>query len=167
MAKRDFLILMIKLFGLYSAVTTIFSTLPNIVLSVQYMDTLMIIWVIGASLVVGGLFWLLTFKADKIVDLLKLDKGFADNNIELANLKATDILSTGIFIIGGLMIVRTVPALLSQLYWAFKGEIAGQEFIEEDKFNLTVSALNLLIGYLLFTNYNVVASRMSVIKSPR
>ena len=151
MTKRDFLILVIKLFGLYSAVTAIFSSLPNIALSIQYIEPFFLVWIVVVVIIIAGLFWLLIFKADKIVDVLKLHKGFADERIELANIKARDIVGAGIFIIGGLIIIRTVPALLSQVYWAFKGEIAGQEFTVEDKFHLSVSGVNLVIGYLLFT----------------
>jgi len=124
------------------------------------MDIFTMIWLIISTLIVAGLFWLLTFKADKLVDLLKLDKGFAEDRIELGNIKAIDIIKTGVFIIGGLMILKSIPALLSQIFWAFKGDIAGQEFTAEDKFNLTVNGLNLLLGYLLFTNYDVVASKL-------
>jgi hypothetical protein len=161
MTKRDFLILMIKLFGLYSAVTTIFSALPNnIAFSLRYIDAFIVAWLIIATLITVGLFWLLTFKADRLVDLLKLDKGFADDRIELGNIKAIDIIKTGVFIIGGLLILKSIPGLLSQIFWAFKGDIAGQEFTAEDKFSLTVNGLNLLLGYLLFTNYDVVARRL-------
>src|SRR6187402_507201 len=118
MTKRDFLILMIKLFGLYSAVTTIFSALPNnIAFSLRYMDAFVMMWLIIATLIAVGLFWVLTFKADKLVDLLKLDKGFADDRIELGNIKAVDIIKTGVFIIGGLLILKSIPGLLSQIFW--------------------------------------------------
>ncbi len=83
-----FLILMIKIFGLYSAVTTIFSALPgNIAFSLRYIDAFIVLWIVVATLIAVGLFWLLIFKADKIIDLLKLDKGFADDRIELGNIK--------------------------------------------------------------------------------
>ena len=59
------------------------------------------------------------------------------------------------------MIVDNIPGLLSQTFWAFKGDIVGQEFSSKDKFNLTVSGLNVLIGYLLITNLNFVSRRLT------
>ncbi len=70
---------------------------------------------------------------------MKLGKGFTDDRMELGNIKSSDIIKTGTFIIGGLMIVDNIPSLLSQAFWAFKGDIVGQEFSSKDKFNLTVS----------------------------
>lgn len=82
MTKRDFLVLMIKLFGLYSVVTTIFSVLPNnIVFALGQLDATIAVWVIAVFVVTVGLFWLLTFKADRLVDFLKLEKGFVDDRI--------------------------------------------------------------------------------------
>ena len=158
MTKRDFFILLIKLFGLHSMVIALFSFLPNnIAFAFQQVDIVVIIWTIIVIAIVVGLFWLLVFEADKVVDLMKLGTGFTDDRIELGNLKSSDIVKTGTFIIGGLMIVDHIPGLLSQTFWAFKGEIVGREFNSKDKFNLTVSVLNVLIGYLLITNLNFVS----------
>jgi hypothetical protein len=157
MTKRDFFVLIVKLFGLYSVVTTIFSTLPNnIMFSFEYFDIGIAIWIAVVFIVTVGIFWILTFKADKLVDFLKLDKGFSDNRVELGSIKSEDIIETGAILIGGLVFVRNVPGLLSNIFWAFKGGIIGVEFTAKDKVNLGISGLNVLVGYLLFTNYDVV-----------
>jgi hypothetical protein len=162
MTKRDFFILLIKLFGLHSIVISIFSVLPNnIAFAFQQVDIVVIIWTIVVIAIIVGLFWLLVFEADKVVDLMKLGKGFTDDRIDLGNIKSSDIIKTGTFIIGGLMIVDHIPGLLSQIFWAFKGDIVGQEFTSKDKFNLTVSGLNVLMGYLLVTNLNFVSRRLT------
>ena len=80
MTKRDFLVLMIKLFGLYSAVTTMFSVLPNnIIFALGHLDATIAVWVTVVFVVTIGLFWLLTFKADRLVVFLKLERGFNDD----------------------------------------------------------------------------------------
>jgi hypothetical protein len=59
---------MIKIFGLYSAVTTIFSVLPNnIMFSLGHLDATFAGWIVIVLVVTFGLFWLLTFKADRLV----------------------------------------------------------------------------------------------------
>lgn len=119
------------------------------------------IWLFAVTSVVVGLFWLLTFKADKLVDLLKLGKGFSDDRIETGNIKSEDIIKIGTFIIGGLLIVENIPRLLSHIFWSFRVDIIGQQFTAREKLNLGVSALNILISILLFTNYDIVAKRIS------
>lgn len=161
MTKKDFFILMIKLFGLSSALTNIFSVIPNnISYAISYFDLLSILWIIGVSAIIIGLFILLVFKAEAIVDYLSLEKGFEENRIELGNLNSSDILKIGTFIIGGLMIIRNIPWFLSNTYWAFKNEIAGIPNGSKDSFNWAVNGLNLIVGYVLMTNYDLIAKRL-------
>jgi hypothetical protein len=159
MTKRDFFILLVKVFGLYSAVTAIFGVLPNNIMFGMggEIQIEVYIWTIAVIVIVAGLFWLLTFKADSLVDFLKLSKGFSDDRIELGNIKPVEIIRIAVFITGGLLLIRSIPGLLSQIFWLFKGEVIGQEFSPRDKFNIVVSGLNVLLGYLLFTNSDKVA----------
>jgi len=158
MTKKDLFVLLIKIFGLFSAVTSLFSVLPNnIMFALDSVDVISIIWVTVAIAVILGLFLILIFKANKIVELLKLDRGFEEERIDFGNLSSTDIIKIGTFVIGGFLIIDNVPDFLSQTLWSFKKEIIGMEFTAKDKFNWAVSGLNLLIGYLLLTNYRFVA----------
>jgi hypothetical protein len=159
MTKRDFFILLVKVFGLYSAVTAIFGVLPNNIMFGMggEIQIEVYIWTIAVIVIVAGLFWLLTFKADSLVDFLKLSKGFSDDRIDLGNIKPVDIIRIAVFITGGLLLIRSIPGLLSQIFWSLKGEVIGQEFSPRDKFNIVVSGLNVLLGYLLFTNSDRVA----------
>jgi len=114
MTKRDFFILIIKLFGLMTIVTSLFSVLPsNISLILMDIDAFSLIWIAATVIILIGLFVLLVFKADKVVGLLKLDKGFDEEKIELGSLNSTDIIKIGTFIIGGLLIIDSIPAFLS------------------------------------------------------
>src|SRR5690606_14931598 len=131
----DFFILVIKLFGLFSLVTSLFSVLPNnISFALMYMDAFSLAWIAVAVFVVIGLFVLLVLRPDKVVSLLRLDKGFDDDRIEVGNLKSSDILKLGIFIIGGLLILDNIPAFLSHTLFAFKGDVSGKVYDTGDKF---------------------------------
>lgn len=159
MTKRDFFILVIKLFGLMSVVTSLFSgILGNISFALMEPDVLIIVWMIIAVLMIIGLFIVLIFKADKIVGLLKLEKGFDDERIELGNLKSTDIVKIGTFIIGGMLMLNNIPDFLSHTLFAFKGDVAGQIYDSNDKYQWLASAINIVVGYLLLTNFSFVAS---------
>src|SRR5690554_3443535 len=124
MTKRDFFILLIKLFGLISIVTTLTSVIPgNMVFVSISPDPFTVSWVIVVILVVIGLFSFLVFKAEVLVDLLKLDRGFDDDRIDLGNLGASDVVKLGAFIVGGLLILNNIPAFLSHTLFSFKGSV--------------------------------------------
>lgn len=161
MTKKDFFIAAIKLFGLFSLVTSVFSVIPsNISYALMDIDAISILWMMVAAIAVGGLFVLLVFRADSVVRALRLDKGFDDDRIELRGLKSADIIKIGTFIIGGLLILQNIPAFLSHTLFAYKSGNMGMPYRAEDKFDWAVSAINLVVGYLLFTNYEFVAKIM-------
>ncbi|GEO22945.1 hypothetical protein CQA01_34790 [Cyclobacterium qasimii] len=131
-------------------------------------DALSILWIAIAIMVVVGLFVALIFKADKVVELLKLDRGFDDDKIEIGSLEPADIIKIGTFIIGGLLILDNIPAFLSHTLFALKGDVVGLEYNNiQDKFNWAVSALNLIIGFLLITNYEFVAKILKTEKTEK
>lgn len=161
MTKRDFFMLTIKLYGLFTLIATAFSVVPSAVAyALLELDALSIILMMVVVAIVAGLFVVLVFKADKVVQLLKLDEGFEENRIELANMKAADILKIGTFIIGGLLFLNTLPGFLSQMLDGYKSSNLGIEFGFQKKFDWVVSGVNLIIGYLLMTNYGFVADKL-------
>jgi len=83
MTKKDFFILIIKIFGLFSVVSSLFSILPsNISFALMDFGFFSLIWIAVVLVVIIGLFVLLIFKAEKVVKLLKLDKGFDEDRID-------------------------------------------------------------------------------------
>ena len=163
MTKRDFFIIIIKLFGLLSVVTSIFSVIPsNILFALMDIDLFSVIWITVAMVIVIGLFVLLIFKSDKVVKLLKLDKGFDDERIEIGNLNTNSIVKLAVIIIGGFLILDNIPAFLSHTLYAFKGDIVGIYYDTMDKFNWAVNGINLVLGFLLLTNYNTVSKILRI-----
>lgn len=165
MTKRDFFILLIKAFGLFSVITSLFSTLPsNFYFATIELDAISIIWIVVTTAIMGGLFVLLIFKAGKVVDILKLDKGFDDDRIEFSGLTSAHIIKTAVFIIGGFLILENIPPFLSHTLFEFKADVAGYNLNGRDHFRWAVSALNVVIGYLLLTNYEWVARKLEAKK---
>ncbi len=75
MTKKDFFIVCIKIFGLFAVITNLFSVLPgNISFALMDIDGLTLIWVALAVVTIIGLFVLLVFKADKVVNFLNLKR---------------------------------------------------------------------------------------------
>ena len=161
MTKRDFFILAIKLFGLYFVIHGLFFMIPYGLSPPfdQYYVYTIILNVISIIFIVG-LFVLLLFKSGKIVKLLKLEKGFDDERIEIGNLHAQDVVKIGTFIIGGLIFIENIPSFLSHSFFALKGEIAGKQHYAFDKFGWAISGFNVVIGYLLLTNFDFIAKKL-------
>lgn len=162
MTKRDFFRLIIKIFGLYSAVITIFSIIPQNISSFYFGDESysLILWVAVVLTIIISLFLFLLFKTDFIIDLLKLDKGFDDEIINFGNFNNLNILKLSILIIGGFLLIDYIPNFLFDIINAFKRQ-ATYSSIESnsvDYFGLTVGTINILIGYLFITNYKSIAS---------
>lgn len=166
MAKRDFFRVLIKLFGLYSAVSIILFSLPTYIgYLVSQLELITIILTIGILVIIVSLLIMLIFKADKVIDLLKLDKGFDDERIEFGSFKEINILKLALLIISGLLLIEHFPLVLTQSYIMFKKAISGQkeniayESIYDQLLypQFIISVLSILVSYFLITNYNKVA----------
>ena len=156
MTKKDLLILVIKLFGLSTAVSVLLAIVPT-TLTYSF-DQLYTYYMIMIALFSCALCWFLIFHADHLVNLLSLDKGFDEDRIEFGNVKPVDIIRIAVLIIGGVMFVSSFPKLISQAYWLLREDNIGNEISLDSKVSVSVQVLNLLVGYLLFTNYDVVAN---------
>ncbi len=161
MTKKDFFIAAIRVFGMFSLVTSVFSAIPtSISYALMDVDAISILWMMLTATAVGGLFVLLVFRADRVVRDLRLDKGFDDDRIDLGNLKSADLIKIGTFIISGLMILQNIPAFISHALFAYKSSNMRIPYGAEDKFRWAVSAINLVVGYLLLVHYEVAAKIM-------
>ena len=171
MTKKDLFILLIKIFGLYFLVKSLFSILPNnIAFVIQNIDTVGFIWLITTIIITIGLFYVLIHKSEKISNILKLEKGFEEKRIDFGSLKNIDIIKFVILIIGGFLFIENVPIFLSNTLFAFKSSIPKgfddaygnpgllkYNNIEDYVYWIT-SGMNLLIGYLFIINYKKISN---------
>jgi len=163
MTKKDFFVLIIKLFGLFSIITSLFVVLPrNISLVLFDFGILALVLVIFILAIIIGLFIFLIFKSHYVVRLLKLEKGFDNEKLELGNLTTSEIVKIAIVIIGGFLIIDNLPLFLNQTINAFYADIQSQSIESSSKFNWFISGLNILIGYLLITNLRLVVRLLRI-----
>ena len=166
MTKRDFFIIIIRLFGLYSLILSLFTFIPNSFPIAFYdIDTISMIWIIGATLITLGIFLLLIFKSDKLVQILKLDKGFDDDKIEFGNFDQKNIIMLSSILIGGFLIIDNISGFLSQIIFFFKADLIGTEYNNLSYLQWTISGLNIIIGYLLITNHKSIAKLLRTEKT--
>lgn len=160
MTKRDFFRLLIKIFGLYSFIISLFMFLPEMISTfVLYKDYSYLFISMGGFLVITFFCFLLISKADLIINKLELDKGFDDENVILGNMNSFMIFKLAVLLVGFFLIMDYVPSFLYHVINAFKKEVTsyGIDAQKVDCFGLTVSFVNIVLGYLLITNYKRIA----------
>ncbi len=170
MTKRDFFRTVVKLFGLYSAVTAIFYIVPSnlsFILTSEY-DFAMVLYYLFTIIVSVFLFVFLIFKADEVVSLLKLDKGFDDDQILFGELSIKKLISFSCILIGGFLIVDYLIPFLNTAINAFANtvsslppEFAGSEVSNHFYFNWFKSGISVLLGYLLIRNASWIGDKLS------
>jgi len=162
MTKKDFFRIIIKLFGLYWLVSSLFSTGQFYYLSFLPGVTLPAILIgILIFLVEIIMLYILLVKTDYLINWLNLDRGFDSDIIEFHNFDLNNILKLGVFIIGGTMILDNIAVFLNQTYLAFKIHISSPADLiglnDYSTYRLAVSFTKIILGYLLLTNYPAIS----------
>ena len=92
---------------------------------------------------------LFVFKTDWLIDKLQLEKGFAEEKIEL-NINYTTILTIATIVIGGIMFIDSLPQVCMQIFTFFQQK---NRFIEDPESGWIIFHIaKTIIGYLLMTN---------------
>ena len=165
MPVRDFFRLIIKLFALYSLILALFQTFPY-ANSIMFQSAGIEYWVMIITIFVLLilLFLVLIYSTDGIVNKLDLDRGFENPNIEFGNLNDQTIIKLGCIIIGGFLIVDHVGTFLSNFYLLFRQEDMD-ELGRAPYVRFATSVINLVMGYLLLTRYDVVSKWLALRKN--
>lgn len=171
MTKRDFFRVLIRIFALYSIIISVFSLIPSTIVTL-FQD--FGIWIVLAELVIVALIILIYFflikKTDQIIDFIHIDKGFDNENLEFGNLTINKILMLGIIITGGLLLFTNLADFILYTFQAFKTLIqkGTENQYPNNNFGTTfnyyrwiTTGINIVIGYLLLTNYDTVVKWLS------
>ena len=159
MTKKDFFRILIKVFGLYSAIAAIFSVFPSQLSLVLYnLELLGILYILVILTFILLIFIYLIRKPDTIIKILKLDSGFDEERIHFEKLNSKNILKIAALIIGGLLLIDNIPTFLSYTYFAFKTDISGEGLAENQKIYWATSFVNIVLGYLLLTNFEKISN---------
>ncbi|WP_396167778.1 hypothetical protein [Flavobacterium sp.] len=161
MTKRDLFRVLIKIFGFYSGIITLFSIVPGYVSTLPNdFIPMLFLFVFGMIFLSLLLVYVLIFKTDFIIDKLKLDQGFDEDRIQFENLNNENLLKFAVLIIGGFLVLDYLPSFLNHTFQAFKTKIHSTEnnIYTINYFNWISSGINLVLGYLLLTNFKRIAS---------
>ncbi|MFI2744136.1 hypothetical protein ACG2LH_15490 [Zhouia sp. PK063] len=115
-----------------------------------------------------AVFVLLLHKVDAVIKFLKLEDGFDDELIVFGDLDDKKIIKFAVLLIGGFLIIDNIPIFLKFLYLTAKWKISKMGLSEMEKmmynyprglFTFIISAVNIIVGYALITNYRVLANK--------
>jgi len=93
--------------------------------------------------------WLFIFKTSWLIDKLRLEKGFEEEKIEL-NTQLSNILSITLIVIGGIVLIESLPQLCKQVFSFFQERSMFRESPTTGWIILYL--LKTILGYLLMTN---------------
>ena len=163
MTKKDLFSIILKLYGLYSIIELI-TQLPN-VLYFMFTDSNfdMMFSFLTIPLISLIIVYILIFKSSLIIRLLKLDKGFDNNEVVINTIDKKDKIQIALIILSIYLIVNNFSSFLSQIIFEFKRSVNSKNELNQliDTYNpgnvdfklMISSGLSILIGYLLLTNY--------------
>jgi len=155
MTIKTFWIIFLKIAGIIFLVRGIAMTLDFA------LNTFMIYGEVGADGFYGMIMFVVTlflyifipllmlFKTSWVVETLHLERGFAENKIEL-NAKRSSIISVAVIIIGGYLVIESLPQLFIQIFgYINTTSIYRAEF---ESIWILFHAIKLILGYLIMTN---------------
>ena len=90
--------------------------------------------------------YILLFKTNRVIDKLKLDQGFQQETFNLAIDRST-ILRITIIVLGGLIIVESIPALIQEIIYFI--EMKKSEVPNAKNYAVILQAVKLIIGIFL------------------
>jgi len=161
MTKKDLFRIIIKLFGLYWLISTVFSLGQIVYFSTNNAGWMGVIYSVVMLSILIFLFFVLVFKTDTILDFLKLDRGFDEDRIEFQKFNIENILMLAVILIGATMILDNIATFLNQIYLGIKVFMSNQSDLVtingQSSYHLILSTTKIVLGYVLLTNYPAVS----------
>lgn len=156
MLIKTFWKILIKIIGLWLLFSCV-SIIPQFFSTLSFTngdlntESLMLLWLMlfGSIIIYILIIRLFLFKTDWIVEKLKLEKNFTEERIEL-NIKSSTILTISIIVIGGLILIESLPSFCSRLFDFYQQKNLLKDYHETSW--LIYHFLKIIIGYLLLTN---------------
>jgi|GEM_PF-3274174 len=154
MSKRDLFRIIIRIYAVYSMILGILYVVPQNLSNIAFerqtgIGGFAIYALILSLLFIIGFTMLLNRKADTIIQWFKLDKGYDNDEVQLAQFNTEFIFTMASVIIGGFLIIDYLPMLLLQTYNAFRLTQQYGNLSDEFKTEWVLSGIRIFVGYLL------------------
>jgi hypothetical protein len=113
------------------------------------------IWALVSTLLIlfayGIVSFYLIFRADVIINRLKLDDGFNQDMFQL-NIHRSTILSISIIVIGGLIVINEIPNFCRLLFSYYQQKRMTRGLQDPGISNIVMSGTKIIVGILMLTN---------------
>ncbi len=169
MATRTLLLIIVKVLGLFflrDALPLIGQAFSLIAMmnSSGELDFGYLLFSLIPILIYAGVAFVLLFNTGWVLEILKLEQGL-ENEVDV-RINQPPILQMAVLVVGGLMLLTTIPGLLRQLYLHFQYATSSSQRLLDitgrpDVTLLFVSAAQIIIGLLLLNNHRSVAAYIS------
>jgi hypothetical protein len=126
MTPRSLFNIILKILGIFF-IKDILASIPQLFVAVAFLgkpETMPeAVWTLVAAIAVilvdVFICYILVFKTDRVINILKLESGFDQETIPL-NMHRSTILSISIIVIGGYLLVESIPNFCRQLFLYFQ-----------------------------------------------
>ncbi len=159
MTPRSLFTIVLKIIGILfikdilEAIPQLIATMVQMVSSYSVADGILpfIFIFISLSIYILVAYWFI-FKTDFLIEKLKLDKNFLQENFSL-NIHRSTVLSIAIIIIGGLLIADNIPLLCRSVYFYFENRSVRSYEKNPDYSYIILYTVEILIGLILTGNH--------------
>lgn len=164
MELKDFFKLALKLIAIFFTVEAIYIIASNIQYFLRAREVLDLtgIWFVASALLPLLMYYLIFVKSDKLMKVLKIDKGFTSQKVEFGNLSSSEILKISFILFGLFMLIQGLPNLIVNLVYAFDYSASPKfsgipETAIFNYFDMIQSGVYVVLGYLMISNYKGIA----------
>jgi hypothetical protein len=163
MTPRSFFNIVLKIIGIFfiQDILAVLVQLFSIFYMVKYNQTEQMAITIAMSLFMLLIYLLLVFslifRSEWVIDKLKLDEGFQQENFPL-NIHRSTVLSISIIVVGGLLIADEIPNFCRQLFFYWQETRMTYGTTNPTLSYSVVSAAKILIGFLLIGNQRMIVN---------
>lgn len=164
MSPRSFWIVLLKLVGVWILFHA-FDVVPQFFLlfypaspsPFRYENWEVILSSLIILLVYVAIIRLLIFRPDQVIDKLKLDKRFEEEQFSL-NIHRSTVIAIAVIIVGALMIMNTLPVFFREVYFYYRSQTFDKMGPGADLTSMFFDVCKILVGYLLVTNNRAVVN---------
>ena len=154
MSVRNFWTIFLKILGIWLVIDGV-SIIPSFISVIPFYgknDNPITLILLSAGIYFFVL-WFFVFKTSWLIDKLKLEKGFVEENIEF-DIKSSSIITIATIVFGGLIFIDSLPQFCKETISFFHQK---RMFIDNPASGLIIFHLvKSVIGYLMMTNSQII-----------
>lgn len=164
MTKKDLFITIIRAIALYYLVKSTIDFVPAIGLYIESWNQPYFLGLIISSIMYLALALFFLLRADFVVNILGMNRGFDDERIELNKIDANGLVKIILLFLGVYLIISSAPRFFSLLFYWFRDSIPQRHldiligrtleptFLDVNRVDILELFLKMFLGFILMRN---------------